>query len=249
MWVWSRGEPADLVSFARSQGVTRLYVYVDRPHGAERARLERLAELASSAGVALWALSGDPRWALRPSEALAWQHEALATGLFVGTHLDVEPYTLPEWDRDRAHVVSAFISLLEQVHRASDLPLQIDVPFWYGDIQLSGGATLADAVLDVGDAVTVMSYRDTATGPDSLAVVAADMLARAEHAGVPIELAVETNRVEDCHRCTFYEEGVEAMHAVIAAVSDAVSDHPTFTGFAVHDFDGLTALVDRRARW
>ena len=245
MWVWSDGDPAELVTFATEQAVDRMYVYVYRPRGAELTRLEQLADLADDAGIELWAMSGDPHWALQHRAVLSWQRKALATGLFVGTHLDVEPYSLRAWDTRRSKVIKRFVTMLDKVQEADDRPLEVDVPYWYGDFSAPGGGgdTLADAVLDVADAVTVMSYRDTATGPNSLLVVAEDMLARAAAAGVPIELAVETNAL-GCEHCTFFEEGADAMRAVIADVTAELAGHPTFTGFAVHDFDGFRALTE-----
>lgn len=244
MWVWSAGDPDDLVEFASAQNVDRLYVYVYRPRGAELVRLQEVADLARAVAIELWAMSGIPHWALRHEKVLSWQRNALATGLFVGTHLDVEPYGLRAWDRRPERVIERFVRMLDKVQDADDRPLHVDVPYWYENFDAPGdtGETLADAVLDVADGVTVMSYRDTATGPNSLSVIAEDMLDRAEAAGVPIELAVETNRL-GCEHCTFYEEDADAMRAVIDTMEGLLVDHPTFTGFAVHDFDGLVALA------
>lgn len=246
-WVWSRCDPGKVVRFSAGQGVDRLYVYVDQPYGAELARLRSLTDLAGDAGIELWAMSGEREWAIDHLNALSWQRAALATGLFVGTHLNVEPHTLPAWAADPDWVIERYIGMLEKVKAADHRPLHVDVPFWYGTFAAPGQTddTLADAVLDIADAVTVMSYRDTATGPNSLSVIAADMLARAEGAGVPIELAVETNELADCMHCTFFEEGAGALRAVIDTVDDLLADHPTYTGFAVHDFDGFAALVQR----
>lgn len=245
LWAWTYG-PKALVELAVEQDVDRVYVYVYQPRGAELRRLQRLAARAELAGIELWALSGDPRWALHHRPALAWQRKALATGLFVGTHLDVEPYALRAWKRDRERVVTRFLDLLATMEAADDRPFATDVPYWYGTIESAGG-TLADDVLEVVDAVTVMSYRDTATGPNSLSVVAEDMLARADAAAVPLELAVETNRLDDCGHCTFFEEGAPAMRAVIAEVDMIMDDRPSYTGFAIHDSTGLAALLDRRS--
>jgi hypothetical protein len=244
MWVWSRNDPDELIDFALDQDVDRLYVYVYRPRGAELQRLQRLADLAGDAAIELWAMSGDPRWALRHSAVLSWQRKALATGFFVGTHLDVEPYALPGWENRPERVVPRFLRMIDKIQAAHPSPLEIDVPYWYGTVDVPGESdeTVADAVLDRVDAVTVMSYRDTATGPNSLSVVAEDMLVRAERAGVRIELAVETNRL-GCKHCTFYEEGADAMREVIGTVSALLADHPTFTGFAIHDDDGLAKLL------
>ena len=35
------------------------------------------------------------------------------------------------------------------------------------------------------------------------------------------------------------------MREVIDTVDDLLVEHPTYTGFAVHDFDGFAALVEQ----
>ena len=246
-WVWAYEDPVWLVRFAVEQGIERLYLHVDQTHGAALARLHRLRGLADAAGIELWAMSGDPSWVFMHEHAVTWQRSALGTGLFAGTHLDVEPYAQDAWDADRGRVIAEFVALLARLSRADERPLHVAVPFWYHEHPGPGrtGDTLADAVLDVADAVTVMSYRDFATGPNSLSVIAADMLTRAAAASVPIELAVETNQVPDHPHTTFYQEGAVAMRAVINTMNTFLADHPTYIGFAVHDVAGFRALVER----
>jgi len=242
MWTWSDVSPKDLVGHASTHGFDRLYVFVsDGPGREEKSRLRRMGQLADAAGIELWALAGEPRWALHPAQAVAWQHHALQVGVFVGTHLDVEPYALPAWDDDRDQVVRGYLDMLSRLQAASALPLHADVPFWYDTID-SGDQTLADSVLERVDGVTVMSYRDTATGQNSLWDVARDMVRRGDAAGVPVELAVETNPLADCPHCTFAEEGTAALYDVVAIVDDIAAAHSSYAGFAVHDYSGLIAL-------
>ncbi|OJF15536.1 hypothetical protein [Couchioplanes caeruleus] len=62
----------------------------------------------------------------------------------------------------------AFLTLLDRLRLGSTLPLEADVPFWYGEYEI-GGRNFADEVLRRVNAVTVMSYRDTGTGPKDAA--------------------------------------------------------------------------------
>lgn len=245
MWVWSADAPTDLVAFATGHDVTRMYVFVTYdPDRAERDRLHELGRLASANGIVLWAMSGEPGWALKPKVALAWQRDALRLGIFAGTHLDVEPYAMHRWKTDRARVVRGYLHLLDRMQKASALPLHVAVPFWYGTIATADG-NLADDVLARVDGVTVMSYRDSATGPNSLSAVAEDMLVRGDATGVPVELAVETNPLPSCPTCTFDEEGEAAMLHVVSVVDDLERPtHPSYDGFAVEDFDGWRDLSD-----
>lgn len=93
------------------------------------------------------------------------------------------------------------------------------------------------------DAVTVMTYRDTVQGENSLMAVAADMLLRGVTANRPVRLAVETQPLSDCPYCTFYEEGSQAMTAALSQVDLAAAQYASFAGIAVHHYDSWVALA------
>ncbi len=165
----------------------------------------------------------------------------LATGLFRRAHVDVEPYALNTWITDQPATVAAFLGLLSALRADDPRKLEADVPFWYGEIPASG-ATLADAVLSRVDAVTVMSYRDTATGPNSMTAVAADMLSRGSLAGKPVRLGAETGRLDGCPHCTFYEEGRQRLVSVLTQVDAFGAGYATFVGIAIHHYTAWIAL-------
>lgn len=93
------------------------------------------------------------------------------------------------------------------------------------------------------DAVTVMSYRDTATGPNSVTAVGADFLAKGSALGTPVRLATETQPLTECAHCTFAEEGTNALEATLAAVATEARSYPAFAGLAVHHYDSWRALA------
>ncbi len=250
-WAWFDEDPVALVDLATRQGLRELYVHVTPTvlTDGDLPRLQALARLAQPAGIRLVALGGDPRWTNRPQDALAWQAVAMGTGLFAATHLDVEPYALPGWSnaKQRKVLVSRYVDLLGRLQAADPRPLEVDVPFWYGTIgSASGAGTLADDVLARVDAVTVMSYRDTAAG---MLDVGADVLARADvlqrRTGrlVPVRLAAETNPLADCPSCTFASRGLSALAEALNAVdASASASYASYAGVAVHDVRGWTAL-------
>lgn len=248
MWVWTEPDPQALVDFAEAHGVDTLFVAVDRDvaTSGDLPRLRRLAGLAAGAGIRLQALGGDPAWTTDHTSALAWQRAAVSTGLFSGVHVDVEPYALSGWSRPktRARLVSSYLHLLDTLHQdlaGTGLGLEADVPFWCGTIA-SGRSTLADRLLRRVDGVSVMSYRDRATGADSITDIGADMLARAALAGVPARLGAETNPLPDCAGCTFFEEGAAALDTALAQVDATESGAPAYAGMAVEDYDGWRDL-------
>ncbi|WP_130512900.1 hypothetical protein [Krasilnikovia cinnamomea] len=245
MWLWNRADPATVITWATDHDVREIFTYVE-PNVAASGDLTRLKDLkkrADRAGITLSALGGEPGWVFDIEGARAWQKSALGTKLFARSHVDVEPYALNAWSTDQPGTVAAFVALLDALQADDARPLEVDVPFWYDTIPLEGG-TLADAVLARVDAVTVMSYRDTATGPNSIMDVGADMLLRGGAAGIPVRLAAETASLPDCPYCTFFEEGQQRLANTLDDVDVAAAGYPAFAGIAVHHYGSWSTLRD-----
>jgi hypothetical protein len=244
MWLWSRADPAAVVDWAQRHQVKEIFAYVgaDIATNGDRPRLKRLKTLGDAAGIKLAALGGEPGWATNPSAARTWLTATAATGLFYAHHVDVEPYALNSWTTDRDGTAAAFVNMLGMLQAADSRPLEADIPFWYNEISLPGGTNLADATLARVNAVTVMSYRDTATGPNSITDVGADMLARATAAGKDVRLGAETQELADCLHCTFFEEGQVYMQSTLTQVDAVAQAYGRYKGIAVHHFDSWVAL-------
>lgn len=239
MWLWSAADPAAVVPWATAQGVAEIFVSVPwQPTAAQLARLKDLRTRTRAAGIRLSALGGDPSWALDAKSAVAWRKRATATGLFDGIHLDVEPYLLPGWTRNQPQIVQGYLAMLEAVRAAGPEPLEADVPFWLATVP-AGAGNLADAVIARVDAITVMSYRDSATG---VVGVGADLLARGQSASRPVRLAAETQPLADCGYCTFAAQGRSTLGKQLSTVDTAAARYTTFNGVAVHDYDSWTRL-------
>src|SRR5688572_22059279 len=92
MWLWNQADPATVLSWATAHGVSEIFVHAvrDLATSDDLPRLQELKARADAAGVRLSALGGDPGWTFDHAAALAWQRTALDTGLFAGSHIDVE---------------------------------------------------------------------------------------------------------------------------------------------------------------
>ncbi len=247
LWVWSRPDPAELVGFARRRGVRDLFVAVpaDLGHSDALSWVRAVRDLARPAGISLQALGGDPGWVDHPDVAVAWARDALTTGLFSGVHLDIEPWTTPAWSQDRGAVVHGFLRTLTAVQRAVTAPVEADVAFWLWTVRTHDGTPLDRAVVDRVDAVTVMSYRRSVTGPDGIVAVAARTVAAAQSAGRPVRLAVETNDLGSdpvARKQTFHGGDEASLDTALTAVDTAESGHPGYAGVAIEDYDGYRAL-------
>jgi hypothetical protein len=237
MWVWDDQPAGEIVPWAAERGVSEIFLHV-RPAALTDGSMTRLREMkqrADANGIRITALGGDPAWTTNHAAALAWQRTVVATGVFAGVHVDVEPYLLAAWTTNLPATLKSYLALLDKLRAASTLPIEADVPFWYGQYTV-GGKNLADEVLRRVKAVTVMSYRDTATGPNSVLAVSADWLRRGAVAGKRVRLGLETGPLADCTHCTFAEEGATRLGAAMAEVDAATRTSPAFAGIAVHRY-------------
>ena len=121
------------------------------------------------------------------------------------------------------------------------------MPFWFGQYKF-GQKNLADEVLARVKAVTVMSYRDTGTGNNSMLSVSRDWLARGAAAGKRIRLSAETGELPDCTYCTFAEEGAKRLNQELAKVDAATRQTAAFGGIAIHRYSAWRALPARGTR-
>ena len=244
MWLWGADPAAEVIAWAGRQNISELFVYVS-PTVLTDGSLERLQDLKERAvarRIKLRALGGEAEWINNPAAALAWQRAVVSTGLFDGIHLDVEPYLLDSWTTDLQATETAYLKLLDRMRLATGLQLEVDVPFWFGQFKV-GRTNLADEVLRRVNAVTVMSYRDTAAGPNSLLAVSQDWLTRGKAAGKRVRLAAETGALADCLYCTFHEEGAAALRLELAKVDNATRRTAAFGGIAVHHYGAWRTLA------
>lgn len=242
MWVWDKPSVTTLVDFARANGVTELFVHV--PTSLDLAWFTTLRNSTRAAGIKVQALGSETWWIDSPDAAVAWQQRAVATGLFDGVHLDIEPWLHADWDLDRPALVTRYLHLLDRM-AASGVPVELDISFWLHEIAAPGGGRLDEAVLARVDAVTVMSYRDTATGPDSITGLGAAALGAAARAGKPARLAVETNYLGSTavdQKQTFHGERRARMTTVMSEVDAALAGSTAYAGIAVHDRRGWAAM-------
>lgn len=236
MWLWDQAPAAEVVAWSRTHDVDEIFVGLPAlVGGTDLAYATRLKRLADPAGIRLSALGGEPGWTFDHAAAVTWQRAALATGLFDRAHVDVEPYLLPEWDTDPSGVVAAYVALLAVLSDDAPEVLELDVPAWYDTVPV-GDHTLADEVLHHAAAVTVMSYRDTVTGPNSLMSISRDMLLRANRAGKPLRLGVETAPSAECPHCTFHGSDQETLAAALATVDIHARRYASYRGTAVHHY-------------
>ncbi len=250
MWVWDRPPVKSLVAFATRHEVRDLFVSVpaDLPGSGQLGWFRTLRAQATASGIRVHALGSETTWIDDVPAALRWESAALGTGLFDGVHLDVEPWLHGAWATvGQEAMLERYLDLLDRVEAATPLRVEADIAFWLDQVTVGGGR-LDEAVLARVDAVTVMSYRTTVTGPDSITALGAAGLDAAARAGKPARLAVETNHLGSdpvSRKQTFHGSTQAQLAAALAAVDAAEAGQPAYAGIAVHDRAGWAALKRR----
>lgn len=231
-WAWEaarwRDAPDALLADARRHGLTTLFVGLDIGASgiADADRLAAFVAAAGRAGIAVWAVEGDPEavtpegrapFVARTRAIAAHQRAMPAAGRLAGIQYDIEPYLLPP-DRLPGGWPAALARTLDDLAAAGDgLPVDVVVPFWLpsaGD----GLAILAPA-LGRAAAITVMAYR---TEPAAIVRVAAPMLDFGVERAIPVRVALEVLPLADEVRTTFLPAARGTLLHVSAAGRAAV---------------------------
>jgi hypothetical protein len=249
MWVWDTSDPAATVALAVEQGIGQLYAAVppNVSSSPQLPQLQVLAGRAAAAGIRVDALGGDPGWIDNQTWVVnSWLRPALATGLFTGVHVDIEPYTTPAWNSRRATVVKRYLATLDTLGKvAGSIPVEADIPFWFDQIP-ANGSTLDREIMRRTAGVTVMAYRNLASGVDGSIALSANEIRSAGELGRTIRVGQETNFLGTDPievKQTFHGQTLNQMEAQLAAVRQAFATAPGFTGLAIHDFTGYAAMV------
>ena len=249
MWVWDVSTPAATVDLAAASGIGQLFVAV--PPRLNRSpllpKIREISERASAAGIRVDALGGDPGWVDNPGWVVDnWLRPALSSRLFTGVHVDIEPYTTPAWQSDRAGVVQRYLDTLTALDQAAgSTPIEADIPFWFHEVP-AGATTLDRETMARTAGVTVMAYRNTANGDDGTIALASPALQSAREVGRPVRIGQETRYLGDSPvetKQTFHGQTRTAMETQLAEVEAAFTGNPWFAGTSIHDAAGYAALA------
>lgn len=221
LYVWdeaekiAKGGPPDaLLAFCAEKKVGRLYFMYA---GKDVAGVRDFVKAAKAAKLEIHAM--DPGFLadwidpfprdVDPKVYVDWAAGAVASGLFDGLHLDLEPHGHELWARHKAALGRFYLDTLRRVKAvAGTLPLSAAVP-WNWDAVEVDGRPLIQAAQDLLDWVSIMAYR----GSNAASVIAA---IEGECAYKPgkVELILETDR-------KVVEEGVP-LHVGTEAKLEAV---------------------------
>ena len=244
-WLWQpMVDPATMITFLRAWGVREVFVGV--PWTGPDPTVVATATALREAGFAVSCLGGDPGWAENPDLAGRWVTQAVATGLFTGIHVDIEPWNLCDW-RDRENeLLGGILLAVESVQQAAGelspgpgdhVPVDVDLPAWLAIDHPVAFGRIAHAA----DRLTILAYRDRAT--DILAFAAAGRR-QSTAARRAYRIAVETLPTREPHT-TFADDGIHILRRELTLLTTAMADDPDCRGLAVHDVIGWQELKAR----
>lgn len=255
VWLWHttliKSNPDDILTFAKNNQMNVIYLQMNADVHASF--YKSFIRQATAQGIQVHVLGGASSWGLlsqryRLETFINWirdyQQAAAPSERFTEIHVDVEPHTLPEWRTNQASVIAQWqnnMLYLKEQADALGLPLAADIPFWLCNYStVDGSSTLSYWLIDLLDSVTIMAYRDTASGIYS---IARNEMLEADALGKKVVLGVETKASNEGQFITFFEEGSSYMNQQLAQVAVTAGKHPSFSGFAVHEYLSWVDLV------
>ncbi|WP_243896091.1 hypothetical protein [Paenibacillus sp. F411] len=248
-WLWDAAGIAqkgdEIISFCAQEGVKVIFVQIQSEVRKEDYR--RFAAGAYAAGIAVHALDGQPEWAYEEhrgevSHMLSWlaqyNAESQPEERFQGIQLDIEPYVLKRWERERDQVVLEWAGNMEAWAAdaaASGIPLSVAVPFWLDDIPaLDDTDNFCLWLQQRTAAIAVMSYRDQG---EQMYELARQELEQGEQLGTSVWIGMELADTDEGDHLTFHDQTLSQMELEAQRASFLGRAHRSYAGLAVHHFE------------
>ncbi|GGD05993.1 poly-gamma-glutamate hydrolase family protein [Pontibacillus salipaludis] len=250
VWMWKSepfvDKPDETIEFLANQQVDQLYMRFYPKVDVKT--YQYFIENAAKHGIKVHALIGSPLWGqdAHASDALkrvdlvhAYNQKVEQNQKFIGIHFDVEPYSLPMWDDNRQQAVKEWKQSAESyVKYAKDYGFIVGsaMPFWTDNSSVNDyDADFYKEMIDMQDYVSIMSYRNTALGSNSITSLAQNEVL---HAKSPkVEVGVELNPYKIDY-VSFDGKSLNYTEGEIAKVRTYFMEEaqPGFKGIAIHNY-------------
>jgi len=172
---------------------------------------------------------------------------------FDGVNLDIEPYILDEWDRNKLGLLGQYLDLgqaLMDLRRASGQSIQVGpaIPFWFARIQVQWhgvSASVTEHALALYDYAVLMDYRNHAEGTDGIINHAIDTMEIAGRLGKQIVIGVEVGSGE-AEKVSFQHLTERDLERELALTERAFGNRDAFAGFAIHHYRAYREWLNRQ---
>ena len=253
-WLWNTSEIVNnsdgIISFLAKNNVKVIYLQVD--YSLNYTYYKNFISKASKNKIAVHALDGSSDWVSSNGTTIQnkffdwltnYQKASSVAEKFKGVHLDVEPYSNSEYSTNPNKIITRyqdFILNSKNNCKKLNLDLGIDIPFWFNEVKYNtsyGSGNLAEWIFKNIKIVTIMAYRDTASGSNGISKIAEAEMNLCKKSNVKATIAVETGNVPETRFITFFEEGQAYMYSELNSVYLNYRKNSSFNGFAIHYLD------------
>lgn len=250
VWMWKSEpvtkNPDETIEFLANQQVDQLYMRFYPK--VDKENYQYFIEKAGNQGIKVHALVGSPLWGQKAytKDAVervdlihAYNQKVEEEQRFVGIHFDVEPYSLELWDNNRKKAVKEWKQSAETyVEHAKDYGFIVGsaLPFWTDNRSVNDyEENFYQQFIDMQDYVSIMSYRNTAVGPNSITTLAENEVLYAK--APKVEVGVELNPYKIDY-VSFDGKSLRYTEGEIAKVRTHFmnEDYPGFKGIAIHNY-------------
>ncbi|OAH53065.1 hypothetical protein AWH48_11950 [Domibacillus aminovorans] len=269
IWVWNTyfvKEPDFVIGTCRRYKITTIYIgykfYIQKATDDEyRAFIRK----ATSKGITVEALHGDPNWARNifryaGTDVIEAVHQYNISSApeerFTGIHFDVEPHGMrgqladyPDlWNIERVQLmrdwINNSIAWRDNCH-SKNLTLGGAFAFWLDDTETAptppefGTQPMSEIIMDIYDYYATMAYRDSPAETFPLNV---SELAYAEQQTIKKKLVIgmET-RPEEPLSISYYDEiladGYDVLEQATSEIDDYYTSSEGYGGIAFHHFE------------
>lgn len=238
-----------ILAFAREQNINWLYVRLDldQPYSSYRSFVKR----AQAQGIEIHAMGGHPIWGKKENRPRIkrlidyvknYNTESEPDERFEGIHLDIEPYTLPDWENSRDTLLTEWAANItffqEETKKDSDLETSADLAVWLDTFPLPGkDMSVTEFMIDTLDHVSMMAFRNQAEGSNGIAAVVSQEMEIADRLGKRLMISVEMKQNHEGPHISFYEKGAAEMELQLAKLPDLLAEHQAYQGNIVHAYD------------
>ncbi len=254
MYVWQAeqlvAEPDEILAFAKQNGVNLLYTRLDLDQPF--AVYKDFVRQAHAAGIEVHAMGGHPIWALsenrgRIMRLVKWVQQynesVSADERFRGIHLDIEPYVMPIWQKNKDEVLRQWMGNIEafvtETKKDPSLETSVDLAVWLDNSPTPGDAAtpFSHWMISQLDHTTLMAFRNHAEGAGGIVAVVKNKIEYASEIDKKLIVAVEMKESHEGHYVSFYEKGRGEMNRQLELAEQLLEKYPAYQGNAVHAYD------------
>lgn len=252
-WIWDAKiieQKDDVIAFAKQNDINLIYLHIEQTR-IKPEQYRSFIKAASKEGIKVDALGGERNWALVENQEnieslIKWVKDYNVTAKeeerFQGIHVDIEPYLLSRWKRNKDSVMKQWLKNMEfvvqETKKDSTLTVSADLPFWIDTLNVPGESEKVSSwMIDRLDSITLMAYRNYARGPNGIVDITKRIVADAnERKKASVIVGVNILESNEGNNVSFHEHGTEQMEKELAILQEEMAKSPAFAGFAVHDY-------------